>query len=145
MIHDIHNDDTDTSWGNSTPWLMTRRRTCPICKGDVVRSLNQRSRASTTESSQLPIDVEHAGSRLRARRGHIALPVDYDAEDGLPIMSEYDGDDDEDYSSDSNEIDLERGITIGEPEPGPGPGRHGGYAEADNRSLRDSFGDARES
>ena len=31
----------------STPWLTTRRRTCPICKGDVVRSLANESPASS--------------------------------------------------------------------------------------------------
>lgn len=39
----------------STPWLTTRRRTCPNCKADVVRSFGRGGASSYSSSSAQPL------------------------------------------------------------------------------------------
>lgn len=86
-----------------TPWLVTRRRTCPICKGDVVRSMAR-------HGSQSP-DEEDTDSESGIRRGEmrsddvqsrVAQTVNEEPSAAIPIPTISRGDTDAD-------ADVERG------------------------------------
>lgn len=81
-----------------TPWLVNRRRTCPICKGDVVRSLQRKDTAAADEDNgesgeETAEDVQE--------RAATTVP-DNPAVAAIPIPERQD-------SSDLMDADVERG------------------------------------
>ncbi|KAJ9608690.1 hypothetical protein H2200_006461 [Cladophialophora chaetospira] len=75
-----------------TPWLVTRRRTCPICKGDVVRSLARQRSPRLNEDDGDDVDDEEVGLRQGEStsddvQNRVAQTVNDEPSAAIPIPS----------------------------------------------------------
>ena len=111
-----------------TPWFVNRRRTCPICKGDVVRSM---ARAS---NGQQGVDQRQQGDETSEHvQDRVAETVNEDSSAAIPIPSR--------INSESEDEDLERGEDIGEPLLGHGAEQQASWRNVVARSLSRLSGD----
>lgn len=99
-----------------TPWLVTRRRTCPICKGDVVRSL-ARGDDETLENEQTSDDVQERVAQTANEEPSAAIPIPTIQGDGRRA-----------------DEDVERGQAADAPLLGEG-GRNGRQQEGERQSV----------
>lgn len=112
-----------------TPWLVNRRRTCPICKGDVVRSLQRSSRIGEEDNTE---DGEETSDDVQDRA---AMTVNDEATSAIPILDE-----DGPLMDEDPDQDVERGEDVSRREQG-GDRRAGRWRGIIGASLSNLSGD----